>query len=440
MKEKKIRKFKNDYETKVKKARDAYYQKLQSKEYKYLTRKVNYNAISILVTFIICVILFISFKNIIADILVIVLAFIATAITRYIIKEDDNLQNNDYTRTIRKLGYYSVEEYEEKLTEYLTGTCGIYHQELEDLKKTHNITKDTPILIAQNNDRYFAWTNTGKTLLYLLNTKISEKPEVKTYNLDYIRYYRLDKTQRIIIIKTDAEDLYFNESSLEEVKDLLPGKEFHEVKTFEPEKYIDDFELYIHKVKIDLEKKEAGCNKKKAVARNYALATFAIMITGSLLSTFTNNYVDIIFDILSIILLWPFIIKTNQFFREYFRIPKNDYEVLRYLNDNREIINHFHELKVSLAIDSTSDVVYTHEGAQYLTWTKNGYFHVFMNMIYFNVVYMAIKTNDVEYYKADKHECIIKLKDKTLTFKPEAEEVFKRILPNKDYKWLNKLQ
>lgn len=440
MKEKKIIKFKNDYETKVKKARDAYYKKLQSKEYKYLTRKINYNAISILITFFVCALLFISFKNIIIDISVIAIAFISTAITRYIIKEDDNLQNNDYTRTIRKLGYYSVEEYEEKLSEYLTGTCGVYYQELEDLKKIHNISKETPILIAQNNDRYYAWTNTGKTLLYLLNTKISEKPEVKTYNLDYIRYYRLDKTQRIIVVKTDTEDLYFNQSSIEEIKDLLPGKEFHEVKTFEPEKYIDDFELYIHKVKIELEKKEAGCNKKKAVARNYALTTFAIMITGSLLSTFTNDNIDIIFEILSIILLWPFIIKTNQFFREYFRIPKNDYEILNYLNDNREIINHFNELKVSLAIDSTSDVVYTNEGAQYLTWTKNGYFHVFMNMIYYNVVYMAIKTSDVEYYKADKNECIIKLKDKTLTFKPEAEEVFKRILPNKDYKWLNKLQ
>lgn len=440
MKEKKIKKFKNDYETKVKKARDAYYQKLQSKEYKYLTRKVNYNAISILITFIICAIILLIFKSIIADIIALIIATVSTIITRYVIKEDDNLQNNEYTRTIRKLGYYTIEEYEDKLTEYLTGTSGIYNQELEDLKRTHNITKETTILIAQNNDRYYAWTNTGKTLLYLLNTKISEKPEVKTYNLDYLRYYRLDKTQRIIIIKTDTEDLYFQENSLEGIKELLPGKEFHEVKTFEPEKYIDDFELYIHKQKIEIEKKESGCKKKKAVARNYAIASLAFMLTGSLLSSLIDNKIVILFDLTSTILLWPYIIKLNRYFREYFRIPKNDYEVLRYLNENREIINHFHELKVSLAIDSTSDVVYTEEGAQYLTWTKNGYFHVFMNMIYFNVVYMAIKVSDVEYFKSDKKECVIKLKDKTLTFRPEAEEVFQRILPNKDYKWLNKLQ
>ena len=439
MKEKRILKFKNDYETKVKKARDAYYVKLQSKEYKYLTRKVNYNAISILITVIVCGAIILFFRNILADIIALIIATISTIVTRYVIKEDDNLQNNEYTRTIRKLGYYSIEEYEDKLSEYLTGTCGIYHQELEDLKHTHNITNETPLLIAQNNDRYYAWTNTGSTMLYLLNTKITEKPEVKTYNKDHIRYYRLDKTQRIIIIKTDVEDLYFHESSFDQIKELLPGKEFHEVKTFEPEKYIDDFELYIHKVKVEIEKKEQGCSKKKATARNYAIASLAMMLTGSLLSQLIPQ-IYIIFEIISALLIFPYTTRLNRYFREYFRIPKNEYELLNYLNENREIINHFHELKVSLSIDSTSDVVYTQEGAQYLTWTKNGYFHVFLNMVYFNVVYIAVKTSDVEYFKKDENECIVKLKDKTLTFKPEAEEVFQRILPNKDHAWLNKLK
>ena len=76
------------------------------------------------------------------------------------------------------------------------------------------------------------------------------------------------------------------------------------------------------------------------------------------------------------------------------------------------------------------------EGQQYLTWTKNGYFHLFLNIIYFNVVYIVVKVEDIEYYKRDSKECIIKLKDRTFTFKPCAEDVFKRILANKDYYWI----
>ena len=49
---------------------------------------------------------------------------------------------------------------------------------------------------------------------------------------------------------------------------------------------------------------------------------------------------------------------------------------------------------------------------------------------------MVVKMSDVTYYKKEKNECIIKLKNRTLTFKPEAEIVFKKILPNKDYNWL----
>lgn len=435
MKDKKIEKFINNYETKIKKYRDRYYEKINSKVYKYTGHKVNYNAISILVSTLISILVLILFRNIVGDLVALIIATASTIITRYIIKEDDNLQNNDFTRAIRKLGYFTVEAYDEKLSEYITGPCGVYKTELEELKRVYNIDDDTDILYAQNNDRYYAWNNNDKSMFYLLNTKISEKPEVKQIPMDKVRYYRLDKTQKLIIIKTDGEDFYFLPKSYEEIEQLLPGKEFHKSQTFEPEKYINDFELYIHNVKTELEEKEKSCKKKKSIAKNTTIATLIIMITTTVLEHFIPA-LEIPCLLARIIIIIPYISNLNRYYREQFRIPKNEYEIIKTLNEDRDNINHFHELKVSLAIDNTSDVIYTKEGQQYLTWTKNGYFHLFLNMIYFNVVYIVIKVEDVEYYKKEEKECIVKLKDRTLTFKPCAEDIFKKILANKDYYWL----
>lgn len=433
MKNKKIEKFINDYETKIKKARDIYYEKVNSKQYELLTKKHNYNAISICITILISILILFIFYSLVGDIIALVVATIMTITTRLIIQEDDNLQNNDFTRGIRKLGYFSIESYDEKLIEYVTGPCGVYKEQLEELKELHNIDEDTTILYAQNNDRYYAWTTKDK--LHLLNTKISEKPKVKTYHIGHIRYYRFDKTQKMVIIKTDTDDLYFLQKSLDDIQELLPNKEFHEVKTFEPEEYINDFELYIHDAKSELEKKERSCAKKKRIALNTAIITLATMMLCIGVQNFAPKY-KILCEIISAFTLIPYVINLSRYSREKIRLPKNEYEIIKMLNENREHQNRFNELKISLAIDNTSEAVYTKEGAQYLTWTRNGYFHIFLNMIYFNVVYMAINTKDVEYYKKEKDECIIKLKDRTLTFKPDAEKVFKKVLPNKDYYWI----
>ena len=75
-----------------------------------------------------------------------------------------------------------------------------------------------------------------------------------------------------------------------------------------------------------------------------------------------------------------------------------------------------------------------------MTWIANGYFHVFLNIIYFNVVYMSVKISDVIYYKIEGKECLVKLKDRTLHFTKDAVNVFSKILPNKDYEWLKGFQ
>ena len=430
MNDKKAKKFINEYETKIKKLRDRYYEKVHSKEYKDTTFTPNYNAISITVTLIICTLILVFLHGFIGDMVALIITTSSIIITRYIIKEDDNLQNNDFIRAIRKAGYLTIEAYDEKLREYVTGPCGIYKKELEELKDIYNITRDTDVLYAQNNDRYFAWHNKEKNTINLLNTKITEKPEVKSIHMDRIRYYRFDKTQKLIILKTDTEDYYFLPRSLEEIEELLPGKDFHSSKTFEPEEYINDFENYIAKVRKEIENKEKSCSKKKIIARNSAIALASIMITCIIIEALIPK-LKIFTIIIPIIALIPYSLNLSRYFREYFRIPKNEYEIIKAINNDQTNINRFNELKVSLAIDNTSQVVYTKEGEQYLTWIRNGYFHLFLNVIQSDVVYIVVKEDDVEYFKPEEKVCTLKLKNKKIAFKPCAADIFEKVIPNK---------
>lgn len=431
MNEKKLNKFRKDYETKIKKYRDRYYEKLNSKEYKYTTFIPNYNAILITITFIINVVLLIIFHGVIGDIIALLLATTATLVTRYIIKEDDNLQNNDFTRAIHRMGYLSVEAYDDKLSEYLTGAAGVYQTELEELKKIYNLDHETTILYAQNNDRYYAWTN--KNSLFFLNTKITEKPEVKEIHLDRVRYYRFDKTQKLVIINTDTENYYFLPMSLEDIEELLPNKDFHERKKFEIEEYINDFEEYVKKAKKELIEQEKSCTKKKRTARNTAIITLLVMIACLFLEYFFP-VLKIICTIIPILAIFPYILHLNRYCREYFRIPKNNYEMLKAISENRQHFNRFNELKVSLGVYNTGGVIYTKDGFQYLTWVKDDKFYLFLNQIQDKVKYMEFKLDDVEYFKQEETHCEIKTKDKKLIFKPCAADVLKDILKGKEYK------
>lgn len=431
MNEKKLNKFRKDYETKIKKYRDRYYEKLVSKEFKYTTFIPNYNAILITITFLVNVIILIIFHGILGDIIALLLATFATLLTRYIIKEDDNLQNNDFTRAIHKMGYFSVEAYDDKLTEYLTGACGVYQTELEEIKRIYDIDHETTILYAQNNDRYYAWTN--KNTLYLLNTKITEKPEVKEIHLDRIRYYRFDKTQKLVILNTDTENYYFQPMSLEDIEELLPNKDFQSRKKFETEEYINDFEEYIKKAKKELIEQEKSCSKKKRTARNTAIATLLIMIICLFLEYFLPQ-LKIICTIIPIIVICPYILHLNRYYREYFRIPKNNYEMLKTIREDRKHFNRFNELKVSLGVNNTGGVIYTKDGLQHLTWVKDDKFYIFLNEIQDKVKYMEFNLNDIEYFKQEETLCEIKTKDKKLIFKPCAGDVLKHILKGKEYK------
>ena len=53
---------------------------------------------------------------------------------------------------------------------------------------------------------------------------------------------------------------------------------------------------------------------------------------------------------------------------------------------------------------------------------------------------MAVKTSDVDYFKVEGNECIIKLKNQKLAFEKEAAKVFAKLLSSKDYNWLKTIE
>ena len=77
MKDKKIEKFRIEYETKIKKYRDRYYEKIQSKEYKYTGHKINYNAISITITILVAALVLLLVRNFIGDIIALLITIIS---------------------------------------------------------------------------------------------------------------------------------------------------------------------------------------------------------------------------------------------------------------------------------------------------------------------------------------------------------------------------
>ena len=115
---------------------------------------------------------------------------------------------------------------------------------------------------------------------------------------------------------------------------------------------------------------------------------------------------------------------------------KNDKDYILYLNNNKDCQDKFAELKLALNIPNEVQKIYSDEGAEFLAWNNEGYFHLFLNLIYFDVIYLSVKIADVDYYKIEDNYCILKIKGKKYSFTKEAKDKFSRLLPNKEYNWV----
>ena len=434
-------KFINSYETKIKEIRKEYYRNITKYSNNEIDRYIIELILKVLPGFLGILLLFTSKYDIKTVIFVIVLSIVLSVLIDFYFDKKGLESSNKYLKEIRKLGYFTIEDYEHKLKEYVTGEEGEYSKLQAQLIKKYNITQDTDVIEDLGGNRYYLWFDNVSSKIYILDTKLNTKPEVETFRLSDIRYFRLDRKRNLTVLKTDTEEKYFNKKTYDTLSKYIKSKQFENLKIYEPEENINDFERYMHKIKKEIDKDIDYDQDKKNVYISNIIILIIILCGFSILLKL--KFEENLYMIIKLAMLVEVGI-LNFNLVEYLQYKpmqrKTEKEYINLINSNEECISRFNELKISLGIPSNADKVYTKEGAEYLTWTANGYFHVFLNVIYFNSVYMVVKLKDVMYYQGNKKECIVKLKDKELQFEPEAKIIFDKILPNKDLNWINGLQ
>lgn len=431
------KKFIEKYEKEIKIYRDKYYKNIINMSNNHTQYPViTFYLIPVLVSVILLMI--IGF-NLIGYIVSFISIFISNYMIKYFSKFLDLEQKNEYLEAIKKCGYFSIEDYERKVKELITGPNGYYQQTLNEIITKYKIDDTTRKVTTTKGEEYYYWISKSRDKIMLLNAKTNQKPEIKTIVVGNVRYFRIDNQQKALIINTSTDIYYFKQENFDVFNEILKEKRLENLTSFTPGTYIDDYEIYMHSIKSEENKLKLNNEDKIAAQVNMiAISSICLGIIVAFLIIIDNYH--FILNTIAIILEIIISIKLRGALSIEKSVTKTDEEYIKELNKNKDCIERFNELKFVLGIKPTYDKVYSPEGAEYITWLSNGYFHVFLNVIYFNSVYMSVKLNDVKYYKLEKRECTVKLKDKTLVFTPEAEVVFRKILPNKDYYWLKGYQ
>ena len=433
----KYKRFINIYEKEIKQYRDKYYKNI----IQYSNTNTTYPTISFYLLPIIVSILILILLNF--SIIGYLVSFLSIIVINYLLKITTNTFKmeaiNEYKEQLKKHGYFSLEDYENQIKKIITGPGGYYETLQQELIEKYSINQNTRRITTTSGEEYYLWTNSTRDKIQLLNTRTTQKPEIKTIALADVRYFRIDHNKKSIIINTSKEDYFFKEDNLNIINEIMKEKRLENIKSFTPSIYIDDFEIYMNSLNTEEEKNNQEKIKEISATTNIIIACVICLIILVAIANIIDKYQVILHaaNILSLIIISSKLrkvlsIKVNK--------NKGDIEYINELNTNQECIERFEELKYVLGISNSYDRIYSKEGAEYLTWIANGYFHVFLNVIYFNVVYMSIKVSDVAYYKVENKICEIKLKDKKLEFTSDAENAFKKILPNKDYYWLKGYQ
>ncbi len=427
-------KFVSTYETKIKDYRKEYYRNIINLS-SHHDNKPYYIIVNIVPLILALIIVLIGNFNIQSQVFALIAFIIINIILKIIFKTTTLGTTNKYLNEIMKYGYYSIEDYEAKLRKYVTGPNGYYSYLLEEIKTKYNINDNTRKISGTHGELYYIWTNSKQDTLFLLNCKSNDKPEIISIRFVNIRYYRVDYQNKEIVLKTDLEEYYFTLDSLETINEYIKEKRLENLTTYKPEDHINDFELYMHKIKAEIIDKEETA---KGEFNNYLLLIIVYFIALCIVigtKMFIKEYQGLL-NLVNFIIYAMLCLNIKKLIFTSINSHLSEDDYIRILNTDEKCRNRFTELKYALGIKENYDRIYSNEGACYLTWVANGYFHIFLNLIYFNVVYMAVKTSDVLYYVKKGSECEIKLKDKTLTFNKDAHEVFCKILPNKDYNWI----
>ncbi len=425
-------KFIQNYENNVKKARKHF---LKDKD----SNKINRTNISFLISLIpillsLLTLLLFSYNFIILIVALILLIASSTIIA--LLKKNFNLEENEYLFEIRKQGFFSVKAYENKLYKLVFSDKGYYKEIMQDLINEYKITKDKAYFIEDlRKNTYLVYNNEEKQEILIINDNLKDTPKVNRIALEHIRYYRDDAINNRVILKTDNDELYYTPKSKEVFDAIFPKKEINEIEEYNPKLYINDFERFMNRIKRkENDKKEKALslkNKYLKVINTLVLLEIMFIILAYIYKDFSlpiNIIYTVVLVALSIYLYLFYSIKNIYI--------KNDKEYIEYLNSDKDNQDRFKELKLALKIPDKVEKIYSDEGAEFLVWNNAGYFHLFLNLIYFNTIYIVVKITDIEYYKKEKDYCELKLKDNTFKFEENSIKVLAKLLPNKDYDWI----
>ena len=352
------------------------------------------------------------------------------------IKKQYNIYESNYELEIRKMGFLSINQYEKNIKKFITGENGYYKEVLQNLISTNNFTKENIYNLKDLKGRtYIIRNNEQNNELYIINNNLKDLPTLTKLKYDNIRYYRLDKNNNRIILKTDMDEWYYEKENEIVFKNLIPNKSISSENVTKKEEYINDFKRYMSRIK---NKDIIKNNENDKIKANNKSKAILLIILEIILILLLNLYIDykLWLSIFYVIIL----IGINHYLQKYLQIKnntmKNDKDYILYLNNNKDCQDKFAELKLALNIPNEVQKIYSDEGAEFLAWNNEGYFHLFLNLIYFDVIYLSVKIADVDYYKIEDNYCILKIKGKKYSFTKEAKDKFSRLLPNKEYNWV----
>lgn len=437
-KKRKHSKFAKDYEEKIAPIRAKYYQNILNYKSPIWSRNITFflNLIPIVCSLSIIIITNFSFKGYLTSSMsCLLINYFVTFIEKIMGINDIS----EYEKVIQKLGYFSIERYEELLQKYLTGPKGVYTKELQELKDQYNITDTTQTIEGTHGEKYYIWLSNNQEKINLLKNVTTESPKIKTISISHIRYFREEYYSHQIVLKTENEDLYFKDTAKQVLNKIIKEKEYLNKTKIDPAENIHDFEIFIHKYKENINNKR----NSQLEERNIQIFRFIISIVILAITYVYLKNLKKYQDIVRITCLIAILLENNSIKSiNHIDIPKfqNDLDYIDELNVDEVCLKRFSELKHSLNIKDNYDTIYNLEGMPYLTWYANGYFHLFLNKIYFNVVYLVINPHDIMYFQAKGKECELKTKDHTYVFQRRASEVFRKILPSKDLAWMEEIQ
>ncbi len=376
-----------------------------------------------------------SFRGFIISIVVVFVLNVAAFLLEKLFDVSDL---SKYEMAIRRLGYFSIDSYERRLKLYVTGKFGYYTKLLNDFKVKYQLDDHSKTIMDINGNSFYIFTDAKMDKIILLSNNTNIKPKLNIINYGSIRYYRVDQFKQMVILKTNNDEYYFKMNALPVFSELLKEKNFANLNTFNPEDYISDFQLYMHRVKRKLDDQRNVGKKASMTSLVQIITIFVLVILSYPLEAQLDSYSGIIL-LLRFVGIFFISIFMNILVHYFKGIFSNEGDYIKIINSDPKNIERFMELKNALGIQNDYDIIYSMAGAPYLTWYRNGYFHLFLDMIYFDVVYMVINPKTIEYFKTEKDQCIIKTEKMTLVFKRNAKKVLGKILPNKDYEWLHKI-